>query len=50
MVNPLLKGKTQLEFVGQKDFGRRSQIGVPVVIDEFQNGNLVPIFVGQVQN
>jgi branched-chain amino acid transport system substrate-binding protein len=50
MTNPFVKDKTTLQFVGMKDFGRRSQIGVPLVVNEMRNGNFETLFVGQVAN
>jgi branched-chain amino acid transport system substrate-binding protein len=50
MTNPFVKDKTVLQFVGMKDFGRRSQIGVPLVVNEMRNGNFETLFVGQVSN
>jgi branched-chain amino acid transport system substrate-binding protein len=50
MVNPFVKDKTTLQFVGMKDFGRRSQIGVPLVVNEMRSGAFETLFVGQVAN
>lgn len=36
--NPFVKDKTVLQFVGKKDFGRQSQVGVPLVVNEYKNG------------
>jgi branched-chain amino acid transport system substrate-binding protein len=48
--NPFVKDKTTLQFVGMKDFGRRSQIGVPLVVNEMRGGAFETLFVGQVAN
>ena len=50
MANPFVKEKTVLQFVGQQDFGRRAQVGVPLVVNEYQDGDFKPVFVGQVKN
>ena len=51
MTNPFVKGgATKLEFTGNADFGRRSQVGVPLVINEFQDGEFKTLFVGTIRN
>lgn len=51
MVNPFVKdGKTKLEFTGKADFGRRSQVGVPLVVNEFQDKEFKTLFVGTIKN
>jgi branched-chain amino acid transport system substrate-binding protein len=51
MPNPFVKGgNTKLEFTGQADFGRRSQVGVPLVINEFQDKDFKTLFVGTIRN
>jgi len=51
MVNPFVKGgNTKLEFTGLADFGRRSQVGVPLVINEFQDKDFKTLFVGTIKN
>ena len=51
MTNPFVKGgTTTLEFTGKADFGRRSQVGVPLVVNEFMNGNFKTLFVGTIKN
>lgn len=51
MVNPFVKGgQTKLEFAGQADFGRRSQVGVPLVVNEFQDKDFKTLFVGTIKN
>jgi branched-chain amino acid transport system substrate-binding protein len=50
-INPFVKGgATKLEFAGQADFGRRSQVGVPLVINEFQDKDFKTVFVGAIKN
>jgi branched-chain amino acid transport system substrate-binding protein len=51
MTNPFVKGgATKLEFAGNLDFGRRSQVGVPLVVNEFMNGDFKTLFVGTIKN
>jgi branched-chain amino acid transport system substrate-binding protein len=51
MTNQFVKGgATKLEFTGNVDFGRRSQVGVPLVVSEFQNGEFKTVFVGTIKN
>jgi len=51
MTNPFVKGgSTRLEFTGLADFGRRSQVGVPLVINEFQDKDFKTLFVGTIKN
>jgi branched-chain amino acid transport system substrate-binding protein len=51
MTNPFVKGgTTKLEFAGNADFGRRSQVGVPLVINEFQDKDFKTLFVGTIKN
>jgi len=50
MINPFVKTKTILQFVGTKDFGRKSQVGVPLIVNAYKNGSFSAVYVGQVQN
>lgn len=51
MVNPFVSGgKTSLEFTGNADFGRRSQVGVPLVVNEFDGKDFKTLFVGTIKN
>ncbi|QTD45712.1 ABC transporter substrate-binding protein [Ottowia testudinis] len=51
MPNPFVKGgNTKLEFTGNADFGRRSQVGVPLVVNEFDGKEFKPLFVGTIKN
>ncbi len=51
MTNPYVKGgTTKLEFTGNVDFGRRSQVGVPLVVNEFQDKEFKTLFVGTIKN
>ncbi len=48
MPNPFLKEKATLKFVGRKYFSQPRQIGVPVVVDEYKNGEFQTVFVGAI--
>ena len=51
MTNPFVKGgTTKLEFTGKADFGRRSQVGVPLVVNEFDGKDFQTLFVGSIKN
>ena len=51
MTNQFVKGgATKLEFTGNADFGRRSQVGVPLVVNEFQDKEFKTLFVGTIKN
>lgn len=51
MTNPYVKGgTTKLEFTGNADFGRRSQVGVPLVVNEFDGKDFKTLFVGTIKN
>jgi branched-chain amino acid transport system substrate-binding protein len=51
MTNPYVKGgTTKLEFTGTADFGRRSQVGVPLVVNEFDGKDFKTLFVGTIKN
>ena len=46
--NPFLKEKATLKYVGKRYFNQPRQIGVPVVVTEYRNGNFQTLFVGSV--
>jgi branched-chain amino acid transport system substrate-binding protein len=48
MTNPFLKEKQPLHYVGDKYFGQQRQIGVPMVVNEFQDGKFRTLFIGSV--
>jgi branched-chain amino acid transport system substrate-binding protein len=48
MTNPFLKDKQALHYVGEKYFGQQRQIGVPMVVNEFQDGKFKTLFIGSV--
>jgi branched-chain amino acid transport system substrate-binding protein len=47
--NPFLKEEQPLSYVGDKYFGQQRQIGVPMVVNEFQDGEFKTLFVGSVE-
>ena len=47
--NPFLKDEAQLTYVGMTDFGQKRQIGVPMVVNEVQDGEFKTLFVGSVE-
>jgi branched-chain amino acid transport system substrate-binding protein len=49
MANPFLKDKQDLHYVGEKYFGQERQIGVPMVVNEFQDGKFKTLFIGSVE-
>lgn len=49
MENPFLKEKKPLTYVGSAYFGQKRQIGVPMVVNEFQDGGFKTLFVGSVE-
>ena len=49
MKNPFLKDEAKLTYVGTTDFGQKRQIGVPMVVNEVQDGQFKTLFVGSVE-
>jgi branched-chain amino acid transport system substrate-binding protein len=49
MRNPFIKEDKQLTYVGTAYFGQKRQIGVPMVVNEFENGAFKTLFVGSVE-
>jgi branched-chain amino acid transport system substrate-binding protein len=47
--NPLLKEEQELRYVGEKYFDQPRQIGVPLVVTEFQDGEFKTLFIGSVE-
>lgn len=47
--NPFLKDEAELTYVGMSYFGQKRQIGVPMVVNEFQDGEFKTLFVGSVE-
>lgn len=46
--NPFLKEKTTLKYVGTSYFGRQRQIGVPIVVKEFRDGDFKTLFAASI--
>jgi branched-chain amino acid transport system substrate-binding protein len=49
MKNPFLKEDKELKYVGTAYFGQKRQIGVPMVVNEFQDDGFKTLFVGSVE-
>ena len=49
MKNPFLKEDAKLTYAGTTDFGQKRQIGVPMVVNEVQDGEFKTLFVGSVE-
>jgi branched-chain amino acid transport system substrate-binding protein len=47
--NPFLKEEQELTYVGETYFDQPRQIGVPLVVTEFQGGEFKTLFVGSVE-
>jgi branched-chain amino acid transport system substrate-binding protein len=47
--NPFLKSDAVLKYVGTAYFGQKRQIGVPLVVNEFQDGKFKSLFIGSVE-
>lgn len=48
ITNPFLKEKKTLEYVGRDYFGQPRQIGVPMVVNVFEDGKFKTLFVGSI--
>lgn len=47
--NPFLKGpNAKLTYVGMTSFGQKRQLAVPMVVNQYENGDFKTLFVGQV--
>lgn len=46
--NPYLKGDKELKYVGTSSFGQKRQLSVPLVVNEYKDGNFETLFVGEV--
>ena len=46
--NPFMVGDAKLTYVGTSSFGQKRQVSVPLVVNEFQDGAFVTLFVAQV--
>ncbi len=46
--NPYLKGDKVLKYVGATSFGQKRQVAVPMVVNEYRDGQFQTLFVGEV--
>lgn len=48
--NPFVKeGRPELKYVGEKYFGQKRQLNVPLVVNEYRDGDFVTLFVGSIE-
>ena len=48
VANPYMKGDAMMRYVGMSSFGQRRQIAVPLVVNEFRDGQFETLFVAEV--
>jgi branched-chain amino acid transport system substrate-binding protein len=46
--NPFMKGNNRLKYVGLTSFDQKRQVAVPLVVNEYRDGNFKTLFVGEV--
>ena len=46
--NPYMKGDAKLRYVGMTSFGQKRQIAVPLVVNEYRDGQFVTLFIAEV--
>lgn len=46
--NPFMKGGAKLRYTGSVSFGQKRQVGVPMVVNEYRNGEFKTLFVTSV--
>ncbi|MPR11481.1 ABC transporter substrate-binding protein [Microvirga tunisiensis] len=46
--NPFMKGDNKLKYVGATSFGQKRQIAVPMVVNEYRDGEFKTLFIGEV--
>ncbi len=46
--NPYMKGNETLEYVGSTSFGQKRQVGIPMVVNEYRDGEFQTLFVTNV--
>ena len=46
--NPFMKGNEKLEYVGNSSFGQKRQVGIPMVVNEYRDGQFQTLFVTRV--
>ena len=45
-----MRGDAKLRYVGLSSFGQRRQVGVPLVVNVYENGEFKTLFVAEVTN
>lgn len=48
VANPYMKGDAKLRYVGSTSFGQKRQVGVPMVVNEYRDGEFKTLFVTNV--
>lgn len=46
--NPYMKGDEKLQYVGTTSFGQKRQVGIPMVVNEYRDGEFQTLFVTNV--
>lgn len=46
--NPYMKGEQSLKYVGETSFGQKRQVAVPLVVNEYRDGNFDTLFIAEV--
>lgn len=46
--NPFLKGDKKLKYVGTTSFGQKRQVSVPMVVNEYRDGEFKTLFIAEV--
>ena len=46
--NPYLKGDKKLRYVGMTSFGQKRQVSVPMVVNEYRDGEFKTLFIAEV--
>jgi branched-chain amino acid transport system substrate-binding protein len=46
--NPFMKGENKLKYVGSTSFEQKRQVAVPMVVNEYRDGEFKTLFIGEV--
>jgi branched-chain amino acid transport system substrate-binding protein len=46
--NPYMKGDNKLHYVGMTSFGQKRQVAVPLVVNEYRDGEFQTLFIAEV--
>jgi branched-chain amino acid transport system substrate-binding protein len=46
--NPFMKGDNKLKYVGSTSFEQKRQVAVPMVVNEYRDGEFKTLFIGEV--